>query len=563
MHKKSDSPFTFTKSRWLIVVFAVLMGACSHKTSDYTIFPVKSVLTGEMKDGDSMYLVRTNEEKNMTGTGFVYTGSAVVDTFSFVADTLGNFRVHWGEQIFQSKATVKEKHRRLIVELPYLPGHGIKKQKLKLDLESVLPEYKECVERYNEPVFDSIVSIKDVQYGQTMGYYTSKPVDKVPHGDNTELFKIIVKKIAKTMKGQNEVPLLMDVYMPYNDTIKARPVYLYLHGGAFFFGDKENLLQQRITEHLVKRGYVVASINYRLGCNMLGLDAVERTIYSGVQDARAAIRYLKHHSQEFGIDPDQIYLAGSSAGGIIALTSAFMEDGEVFESAKSTLFRGDLGGLNESGNELQESTDIAGLIALWGAITDLSIIDPKDAYFPTLMFHGTSDDVVYCSQGLPFQQQINNRFYNSLASSWQLYGSAMIYDHMRDLNMPVQYVPFEGHGHEPQVNPDGTYNDNMEIINTNTVDFLFHNVSNAYFPCYLDGLPEIYHTDFVPTYSLTGEGIIDVSWHVDGGCIIGQSENSVQVVWFSGIDTGEITACVTNAQGLSKKKKLEVKINEP
>jgi acetyl esterase/lipase len=79
-----------------------------------------------------------------------------------------------------------------------------------------------------------------------------------------------------------------------------------------------------------RRGYVVASVNYRLGYVFLPgrYSNLERAMYNALQDVRASLRYLSHHHQELGIDPDMFFLGGHSAGGILSLTTAFMDETE-------------------------------------------------------------------------------------------------------------------------------------------------------------------------------------------------------------------------------------------
>ncbi|MDO8971794.1 MAG: carboxylesterase family protein, partial [Saprospiraceae bacterium] len=56
--------------------------------------------------------------------------------------------------------------------------------------------------------------------------------------------------------------LSMDVYEPTGDNLSARPVVILAHGGSFLFGDKNNM--QASCELLAKKGYIAASIQYRL-----------------------------------------------------------------------------------------------------------------------------------------------------------------------------------------------------------------------------------------------------------------------------------------------------------
>ena len=147
----------------------------------------------------------------------------------------------------------------------------------------------------------------------------------------------------------NSRQLLMDVSFPVNDTVPmcGRPLLLAVHGGAFIGGSKENASIQRIREDFARRGYTTAAVNYRLGmfqthqevnCNISNLgaewnclnmaDSSEwyRAYYRSIQDVNGAIRYLINRSEEYQIDPQNVYVVGISAGAFTAMGVGFMED---------------------------------------------------------------------------------------------------------------------------------------------------------------------------------------------------------------------------------------------
>ena len=85
---------------------------------------------------------------------------------------------------------------------------------------------------------------------------------------------------------------------------------VWIHGGAFLFGSKEGFPVEPVQLHLLLEGYAVASINYRL--------SPEARFAAQLEDCKAAIRYLRAHAEEFGIDPNRIGAWGASAGGHLA-----------------------------------------------------------------------------------------------------------------------------------------------------------------------------------------------------------------------------------------------------
>lgn len=147
----------------------------------------------------------------------------------------------------------------------------------------------------------------------------------------------------------NERQLSMDISYPTDDSMPqcGRPTLVMVHGGAFIAGNKGEGIAKRIREDFARRGYTTASIGYRLGqfqthqqvhCNAsnFGLewdclnmaDSSEwyRAWYRGVQDVKGAIRYLVNHAEDYGVDANNLFVVGESAGGFIALGVGFLDD---------------------------------------------------------------------------------------------------------------------------------------------------------------------------------------------------------------------------------------------
>ncbi|MFL6248670.1 MAG: alpha/beta hydrolase fold domain-containing protein [Thermoanaerobaculia bacterium] len=98
-------------------------------------------------------------------------------------------------------------------------------------------------------------------------------------------------------------PLLMDLRVP--DGPGPHPVILYLHSGAWISGNRFGGPARR----QASRGYAVASIEYRL--------APKYVWPAQVEDAKAAVRWLRANSARFELDPNRIGVFGTSAGGHI------------------------------------------------------------------------------------------------------------------------------------------------------------------------------------------------------------------------------------------------------
>jgi acetyl esterase/lipase len=127
----------------------------------------------------------------------------------------------------------------------------------------------------------------------------------------------------------NPVVLKLDLYRPTGDTVARRPLIVWVHGGAFRTGSKTSAEIVDQATVFSRKGYVNASISYRLGlqgCVPAAHDCFQ-SILNAADDARTAIRFLRSHAADYGIDPTRIAIGGTSAGAITALRVAYGADG--------------------------------------------------------------------------------------------------------------------------------------------------------------------------------------------------------------------------------------------
>ena len=107
---------------------------------------------------------------------------------------------------------------------------------------------------------------------------------------------------------------------------EGHPLIVYLYGGGFTIGERDNEPTRQLCQVLVNEGYRVAAIDYRLGMKdmqKMTLKIIDSSIQMGVEDAIDAVSYLYNHAAELGVNPEQIYLMGSSAGAIISLQTDY------------------------------------------------------------------------------------------------------------------------------------------------------------------------------------------------------------------------------------------------
>ncbi|MCP4442433.1 MAG: T9SS type A sorting domain-containing protein [Aureispira sp.] len=211
-------------------------------------------------------------------------------------------------------------------------------------------------------------------------------------------------------------PLHLDFYEPAGDTATKRPVALAFFGGAYLIGDK---LMQDMTawcDSLASYGYACAAVNYRLGYNTLVPASAVRAGYRALQDARAAIRFLKENHATYKIDTNQIYVLGNSAGALTAIQTAYGQEDErpaqTYGVSGSLAEGADLGCMDCSGNNYQHTVDVAAVLGMWGAAVSVDALDPFDDA-PIIMFHGDNDVIVPIDSGDAFNTGILPSVYGS------------------------------------------------------------------------------------------------------------------------------------------------------
>ncbi len=231
-----------------------------------------------------------------------------------------------------------------------------------------------------------------------------------------------------TIKNQYQDLLLDIIQPPTTDTVKKRPLVIFIHGGGFKNNTKTTSFSTLLCTSFAKRGYVTATIEYRLGIENNGdIKDYHEALYRAQQDGKAAIRFFKKYAEDYGIDSAQIFLAGSSAGSKTALAIAYMDENEVPNDIDISKW-GSLEG--NSGNE-GYSSKVKGVLNNWGAMINYKWINKGDV--PLFNCAGTIDKTV------PYDSSFD---YHSFK-----YGPSILYKHCLALGIPTGWAPFVGSGH--------------------------------------------------------------------------------------------------------------------
>ena len=188
--------------------------------------------------------------------------------------------------------------------------------------------------------------------------------------------------------------LYLDIYHPAKGSIttlngKEKPTVLFMFGGGFIQGSKDDPSYHPWFKALTEDGYRVISIDYRLGLKgstkvgIAQVNAIDNAIHIGVEDLFSATAFIYDNSEALGINASNIVIAGSSAGAIIAMQAEY----EICNKTSWT-------------TELPDGFRYAGVMSFAGAIlsregkVDYKVYSPA----PTLMLHGTADKLVTYKQ---------------------------------------------------------------------------------------------------------------------------------------------------------------------
>jgi para-nitrobenzyl esterase len=268
-------------------------------------------------------------------------------------------------------------------------------------------------------------------------YYSqifSDAVTTVPYGNAVEYNGI-------------DTTLLVDVYQPKNDNYAHRPLIIMAFPGSFTSGVRESPDLVEICTYFSQRGYVCASIDYRLGIPVSTDSCEFLALMRGVQDMKAAVRYFYKDAQttnQFRIDTNQIFIGGSSAGAFIALNYAYLKL-DTFSFPPPTFAANDilqLGGVDGNSGNAGYSQKVKGVIDLSGGIADTVWIMPGD---PMLVGeHGTEDSTVTCWFDSAYAA-------HNIRSS--LFGGGDIKNRMSHITFNDSLYLFKGAGHVPFILP--------------------------------------------------------------------------------------------------------------
>jgi len=142
-------------------------------------------------------------------------------------------------------------------------------------------------------------------------------------GGNKRLYPEIPVTVAFTSdiefgKGGGK-PLLLDIAMPKQIPSGLMPAVIYVHGGGWFTGSKDEPNHKDKIILLAENGFVAVSINYRL--------VGEAIFPAAIEDCKCAVRFLRGNAQKYHLNPERIGAWGESAGGHLVQLMGTSDEG--------------------------------------------------------------------------------------------------------------------------------------------------------------------------------------------------------------------------------------------
>ncbi|MDQ7062964.1 MAG: PKD domain-containing protein [candidate division KSB1 bacterium] len=241
--------------------------------------------------------------------------------------------------------------------------------------------------RYLDEIFPDLITTRDIPYSQS--------IDE--NGDMQTHY--------------------MDIYEPANDNDPARAMIILAPGGGFSKVDKQNKKIVDLAKTFARRGYVTATITYRVHENRK-FDGTEpdfpQVVLDAQYDGQAAVRWMRANKEQYRIDSDRIVFAGVSAGAFVALNVTYNYE--------------DTG--NNYSNPGFPSHTVAA-VDISGAMVDDTMMMAGDP--PVIIFHGTDDTRVDYNEALQIRDRAQAVGVTYEFHSYQGEGHNLLKNHRDDI----------------------------------------------------------------------------------------------------------------------------------
>lgn len=245
--------------------------------------------------------------------------------------------------------------------------------------------------------------------------------------------------------------LFLDLYKPTKGSEttfegKQKPTIIFMFGGGFTSGVRDNPRYQIWFKQMNDLGYNVISIDYRHGLKgtskvgVAQVNVLDKAIHMAVEDLFSATRFIIDNADQLGVNPANIVISGSSAGAISVMQAEY-------EICNRTSWA----------QVLPEDFNYAGVMSFAGAILSRKgEVKYAETPAPTLMLHGTSDALVNYRQ---------IKFFNL-----GFFGGGKLVKRFEKFGYNYNMYHFLGYGHEIAGSMDTTFDIQLDFLQTNVIE---------------------------------------------------------------------------------------------
>lgn len=350
-------------------------------------------------------------------------------------------------------------------------------------------------------------------------------------------------------EGAERTDLTLDLYYPRDDRSDTRPLLVTLHGGAFARGDKQDSVVVEWCRYFASLGYVVSSVNYRLGYRR-NQEETDEAMFQALKDAHASVRFLlKRDSLQ--IHDARIFASGFDAGAITALNLAYLRDENLpempQEGTDSTMTR----------PSFLHGFDVRAVANLWGAVPDSTIL--LNAKIPVISYQSRNDSIVPFGVGYPFGEPVDEDVnwlrsaLESLISMFipethpfrEMYGAKVINRVLKSQGVPSELHSFQGSRHDLIVKENGEINYPLfDEMKEQVARFFYSRMETS--PVSLRQDPED------PQVFVIDDSEVDIcGWLVEGGVILGKSADTIRVLFFPDAPEHSVSVSGTYTSGMT------------
>lgn len=246
--------------------------------------------------------------------------------------------------------------------------------------------------------------------------------------------------------------LKFDLYQPEISYKSPTPLAVFLHGGGFHAGEKEDPKIVELCSKMAKAGFCAAAVEYRTGIERYTETHFVNVLLKAMYDAGDFLTFIKQNSNQYDIDTSNIFIGGISAGAIVALHLTYWDESEIVQYLDEKKMDIHLPA------RIKEFSKPKGVLNCWGVLLDPDIMANNN--IPIVSVHGAKDKIAPYKKGHPMH------------IPWlpKVYGSLMIHEEAKKHNITSLFHTYNNlkHGHEENT----TYSDTTFSMMNNFISFI-------------------------------------------------------------------------------------------